>query len=119
MIPGNHDTMRLSEPQLKLPYEKAYALHNMENVINLSNPSIVKLFGDDPECFGLDFYLYHGGSIFYYADKIQRLREKGGMKAPEEVIKYLLEKRHLALSHGSTLYVPDSQNDPLVIKKIA
>lgn len=117
MIPGNHDTNRLSEPQTKLPYEKAYALYNMENTLMLSNPSIVNLFGNDTSG-GLNFFLYHGGSIFYYADKIQHLREKGGAKAPEEVIKYLLEKRHLAPSHGSTLYIPDSQNDPLVIKKM-
>lgn len=117
IIAGNHDTSRLSEPQPKLQYEKTYALYNMENVIMVSNPSIVKLFDNDP-AGGLDFYLYHGGSIFYYADKIQHLREKGGAKAPEEVIKFLLEKRHLAPSHGSTLYVPDSQNDPLVIKKM-
>lgn len=117
MIPGNHDTDRLSEPQPKLPYEKAYALYNMPNVINLSNPSIVKLFSDDP-CGGLRFYIYHGGSFFYYGDKIQRLREKGGMKVPNEIVKFLLEKRHLAPSHGSTLYIPDNQKDPLVIEKM-
>lgn len=117
MIPGNHDTDRLSEPQPKLPYEKAYALYNMPNVINLSNPSIVRLFSDDP-CGGLRFYVYHGGSFFYYGDKIQRLREKGGMKVPNEIVKFLLEKRHLAPSHGSTLYIPDNQKDPLVIEKM-
>jgi DNA polymerase II small subunit len=116
-IPGNHDTDRLSEPQPKLPYEKAYSLYNMKNFMNLSNPSIVRLFNSEKE-EGLDFYLYHGGSLFYYADKIQHLREKGGAKVPEEVVKFLLEKRHIAPSHGSTLYIPDSQNDPLVIKKM-
>lgn len=117
IIPGNHDSNRLSEPQPKLPYKKAYSLYNMPNTIMLSNPSIIRLFEEDPEG-GLEFYLYHGGSIFYYADKIQFLREKGGAKAPEEVIKFLLEKRHIAPSHGSTLYIPDSQNDPLVIKNM-
>jgi len=117
IIPGNHDTDRLSEPQPKLPYHKTYSLYHMPNVIMMSNPSIARLFENDP-CGGLDFYLYHGGSIFYYADKIQSLREKGGPKVPEEVIKFLLEKRHLAPSHGSTLYIPDSQRDPLVIQKM-
>jgi DNA polymerase II small subunit len=117
IIPGNHDTSRLSEPQPKLPYEKAYALYNMPNVLNLSNPSIVKLYGDDPSG-GLKFYLYHGGSFFYYGDKIQKLRDKGGMKVPNEIVKFLLEKRHLAPSHGSTLYIPDTQKDPLVIEKM-
>lgn len=117
IIPGNHDTDRLSEPQPKLPYHKAYALYNMPNTILISNPSIVRLFENDSSK-GLDFYIYHGGSIFYYSDKIQHLREKGGAKAPEEVIKFLLEKRHIAPSHGATLYIPDSQNDPLVIRKM-
>jgi DNA polymerase II small subunit len=117
IIPGNHDTSRLSEPQPKLPYEKAYALYNMPNVLNLSNPSIVNLYSDDASG-GLKFYLYHGGSFFYYGDKIQKLREKGGMKVPNEIVKFLLEKRHLAPSHGSTLYIPDNQKDPLVIEKM-
>ena len=46
------------------------------------------------------------------------LREKGGAKTPEEVVKFLLEKRHVAPSHGATLYIPDSQNDTLVIRKM-
>jgi len=117
IVPGNHDTSRLSEPQLKLSYDKAYALYNMENTIMLSNPATVDLFSDDLQG-PMNFYIYHGGSLFYYADKIQELRDKGGAKTPEEVVKFLLEKRHLAPSHGSTLYIPDSQTDPLVIKKI-
>lgn len=117
VIPGNHDTDRLSEPQPRLPYHKAYALYNMENVLMISNPGIVRLFEEDPNG-GLLFYLYHGGSYPYYGDKIQKLRDKGGMKVPEEIVKFLLEKRHLAPSHGATLYIPDSQNDPLVIRKM-
>jgi len=117
IIPGNHDTDRLSEPQPKLPYHKAYSLYNMENVILTSNPSRLNLYANDPSG-GVETYMYHGGSLFYYADKIQHLRELGGAKKPEEVVKYLLEKRHLAPSHGATLYIPDTQNDPLVIKKM-
>ncbi len=117
VIPGNHDTDRLSEPQPKLPYSKAHALYNMPNVMMMSNPARIKLF-ENEEGEGLEFYIYHGGSLFYYADKIQELRDKGGAKTPEEIVKYLLEKRHVAPSHGATLYFPDSQNDPLVIKNM-
>ena len=116
IIPGNHDTDRLSEPQPPLPYEKAYSLYNMENVIMLSNPCRFSIYGDETN--GFDCYMYHGGSIFYYANNIKSLREKGGAKVPEEVIKYLLEKRHIAPSHGATLCIPDSQRDPLIIKKM-
>jgi DNA polymerase II small subunit len=117
IIPGNHDTDRLSEPQPKLPYDKAYALYNLPNVIMLSNPSRIRVFNNDSNG-GLEIYMYHGGSIFYYADKIKHLRELGGAKVPEKVIEYLLEKRHLAPSHGATLYIPDNEEDPLVIKKM-
>lgn len=117
IIPGNHDTDRLSEPQPPIPYDKAYAVYNLENALIFSNPSIVNIFNSDSSG-GLNCYSYHGGSYFYYANEIQYLREKGGAKAPEEIVKYLLEKRHIAPSHGSTLYIPDTQEDPLIIKKM-
>jgi DNA polymerase II small subunit len=117
LIPGNHDTDRLSEPQPQLPYDKAYALYNLPNTIILSNPARIKIFNNDSSG-GLEVYMYHGGSIFYYADKIRELREAGGAKVPEKVVEFLLEKRHLAPSHGATLYVPDNEEDPLVIKKM-
>ena len=117
IIPGNHDTCRLSEPQLKISYDKAYPIYNMPNTIILSNPSIVNILRN--ETFpGFEIYLYHGGSLFYYGSENQKLREKGGVKNPNEVVKFLLEKRHLAPSHGSTLYYPDLESDPLVIKKL-
>ena len=33
-------------------------------------------------------------------------------------MKFLLQRRHLAPAHTSTLYLPDSKMDPLVIHKI-
>ncbi|MFP4402566.1 MAG: metallophosphoesterase [Candidatus Nanoarchaeia archaeon] len=117
IIPGNHDTNRLSEPQPPIPYDKAYPLYNMSNVLMFSNPSIVAIYNQDSSG-GLNCYSYHGGSYFYYANEIQMLREKGAAKVPEEIVKFLLEKRHIAPSHGSTLYIPDTQEDPLIIKKM-
>ena len=117
IIPGNHDTDRLSEPQPPLPYDKAYAVYNMENALLFSNPSRVTIFNNDSSG-GLECYSYHGGSYFYYANEIQSLREKGGAKVPEEIVKYLLEKRHIAPTHGATLYIPDVEEDPLIIKKM-
>jgi len=117
IIPGNHDTCRLTEPQLKMPYERAYALYNLPNTIILSNPSIVRIL-KTKNFEGYEIYIYHGGSLFYYGNEIPFLREKGGAKNPNEIVKYLLEKRHLAPSHGSTLYYPDTEEDPLVIKDL-
>ncbi len=117
IVPGNHDTCRLSEPQPRIPYEKAYPLYHMRNTLMLSNPSLVNILQDD-NFPGFDIYMYHGGSLFYYGSEIQHLREKGGVKNPNEIVKFLLEKRHLAPSHGSTLYYPDNEMDPLVIRKL-
>ena len=33
-------------------------------------------------------------------------------------MKFLLQRRHLAPTHTSTLYIPDTAKDPLVIEKI-
>lgn len=33
-------------------------------------------------------------------------------------MKFLLKKRHLAPSHTSTLYIPDPEEDPLLITKV-
>jgi DNA polymerase II small subunit len=33
-------------------------------------------------------------------------------------MKFLLKRRHLAPTHTSTLYIPDTKEDPLVIHKV-
>lgn len=113
-IAGNHDVARLAEPQTRIKYEKAYPLYNMENFICFSNPCSFNLYKDEKNS-GLNFFLYHGGSLFYYADKIKFLREGGGARIPNKVGEFLLEKKHLSPSHGSNVYIPDSEIDPLKI----
>ncbi len=114
---GNHDVGRIAEPQLPLPKEYAKDLWEMENVIMVSNPSVVAL--DKTEDFpGINVLLYHGYSLVYYADAIPSIREKGGQKASDEIMKFLLQKRHLAPSHGSSLYIPDPVEDALLIDPI-
>ena len=33
-------------------------------------------------------------------------------------MKFLLQRRHLAPAHTSTLYIPDPEKDPLVLEKV-
>ena len=57
-------------------------------------------------------------SLIYYANNIESIRNAGGQKRPDLIMQALLKKRHLAPSHTSNLYVPDTESDPLVIENI-
>lgn len=117
LCPGNHDPPRLAEPQPLLHREYAKALWDMPNVVMTTSPGIVNIHSSKGFP-GFDVLMYHGNSLFYYVDKIPRLREAGGVDKIDVTLKYLLQKRHLAPAHGSTLLIPDSRFDPLVIDKI-
>ena len=117
IIPGNHDAVRIEEPQPPLYDDIAASLFKLPNTLMLSNPCNVNLLStkDFP---GLDFLLYHGYSFTYYADNVESIRQKGGVDRADLIMQFLLQKRHLAPTHTSTIYNPDSKKDPLVIEKI-
>lgn len=117
ICPGNHDVGRIAEPQLPINKDYAARLCKMDNVIMVSNPSYVSLDVSD-DFSGIDVLLYHGYSLIYYADAVPSIRSAGGQKLADDIMIYLLKRRHLAPSHGSTLYVPDTYEDPLVIDPI-
>ncbi len=116
-IPGNHDAGRISEPQPPIYKDFAPELYAMENVTMLSSPSLLTL-GARPGFPGFDVLLYHGYSLIYYSDNVPSIRERGGQKRAELIMKFLLQRRHLAPTHASNLYVPDPEQDPLVIDRI-
>jgi DNA polymerase II small subunit len=116
VCPGNHDAMRIAEPQPIFYKDLAEPVYNLPNVTVVSNPGMVNILSSDifP---GFDILLYHGFSFIYYADNVESIRTAGGQKRPDLIMKFLLQKRHLAPTHTSTLYIPDKK-DPLVIDKI-
>ncbi len=117
IAPGNHDSGRIAEPQLPIEKDYASAIWDLPNVIMVSNPAYVSL--DVTETFsGIDVLIYHGYSLIYYADAVPRIRSAGGQQAVDEIMKFLLKRRHLAPTHGSSLYVPDIYEDPLAIDPI-
>ena len=67
---------------------------------------------------GFNLLLYHGGSLIYYSENVPSIRKAGGQKAVNQTMKFLLQRRHLAPSHGSTLYIPDPEKDFLFIDTI-
>jgi len=117
LIGGNHDALRLSEPQPIIDKNLAPDLYKLENVYCLSNPCLVNI-GAYEGFEGFKILLYHGYSIPYYAENVESIRKGGKLQKIDSIMKFLLQKRHLAPSHTSNLYVPHHKQDPLFIDDI-
>ncbi|MFH1506740.1 MAG: metallophosphoesterase [archaeon] len=115
--PGNHDAGRIAEPQPPLYKDFAEAIWQLPNAIFVSNPATVNIASTE-DFPGFDILIYHGYSLIYYANHVETIRAAGGQKRPDLIMKYLLQRRHLAPTHTSTQYVPLAKMDPLVISKI-
>ena len=117
ITPGNHDAIRQSEPQPRLSEQYSGPLYQMKNVTLLSNPCWVNI-GSTKDFSGFDCLVYHGSSFPYYSNTVESIRSSGRplSERTELVMKYLLQRRHLAPTHSSTLYVPDMK-DNLVIEE--
>jgi DNA polymerase II small subunit len=115
--PGNHDGVRLMEPQPMFNEKFAWSLYGLKNALILGNPNLVNI-GAKPGFSGFDVLSYHGFSYPYYANVIPKLAlEKALARSPDKVMHYLLMNRHLAPSHSSVQYFP-GEEDELIIKKI-
>jgi DNA polymerase II small subunit len=117
ICPGNHDAMRIAEPQPPLYEDFAGPIHEMPNVTLVSNPAMVNIHSSE-DFPGFDVLLYHGYSFDYFVANVDSIRNRGGYDRADLVMKFLLKKRHLAPTHTSTLYIPDVNKDALVIDKI-
>jgi len=117
LCPGNHDAGRLAEPQPLLYKDFAKTLWEMPNTTIVSNPSIVRI-GKKENFEGFDVLIYHGASMFYYAGEVESIRSKGGILKADLIMKYFLQRRHLAPTHTSTVYIPEPEKDPLVISQV-
>ncbi len=114
---GNHDAMRIAEPQPPFDEEFAGPLLEVPNLHVVSNPSYVNIHASE-DFSGLDVLMYHGFSFPYYANNVPSLLEAGGLDRCDLIMKYLLQRRHLAPTHGSNLYIPDLDSDPLVVDQV-
>ena len=117
ICPGNHDAVRLAEPQPIIDEEFIKPLLEMPNVVFTSNPGIVNIGAEDGFS-GFDTLLYHGYSFDHYISNVDHIRNNGGYDRADLVMKFLLQRRHLAPTHTSTLYIPDHRSDPLVISSL-
>ncbi len=117
VCPGNHDATRLSEPQPPLFKDFTKPLTDLPNLTMVSNPSFINI-GAEKDFPGFDVLLYHGYSFDYFVANVDSIRNNGGYDRADLIMKFLLQRRHLAPSHKATLYVPDMEEDRLVIKNI-
>ncbi|MBI2135005.1 DNA-directed DNA polymerase II small subunit [Candidatus Woesearchaeota archaeon] len=117
LCPGNHDAMRVAEPQFPIYRDFAEPIYNLPNATIISNPSFVNIHSSK-NFPGFDVLLYHGYSFDYYFAEVESIRASGGYDRADLVMKFLLQKRHLAPAHTSTLYVPDTKSDSLFINKV-
>jgi|TARA_B100001971_G_scaffold194280_1_gene200119 DNA polymerase II small subunit len=116
ICPGNHDALRIMEPQPLLDEKYAWPLYNLKNIIFVTNPSQVNI-GSRKGFSGFNILLYHGFSYHYYANNVSRLMKEKAVHQPDKLMHYLLKQKHLAPTHSSTLYFP-SADDFLVIKDV-
>ncbi len=117
MCPGQHDAVRIAEPQPVLDVHYAQPIWDLKNVILVSNPAFINIHSSST-FEGFTILMYHGASFHYYIDNVTPLRKLKPRENPSHILKFLLQKRHLAPSHTSTTYIPYQQEDPLVIDKV-
>jgi len=74
IIPGNHDSLRLAEPQPSFPKKFCEPLYELPNTFLLSNPSMVRIHGFDGFP-GFKVLNYHGYSYTHYMSTVPTLKE--------------------------------------------
>jgi len=111
MCPGQHDAVRVAEPQPFVDEKYAPALYKLENLTLVTNPCYVSL------AEGFNILMYHGASFHGVINSIESLRMNSPYDRPTKIVKELLKRRHLAPTHSSVIYIPE-EKDPLFIRKI-
>lgn len=111
MCPGNHDAVRIAEPQPQFDINYAKSLYELENIYFVSNPALVSIRG-------VNILMYHGFSFDYFINEITSLRMGNAYHNPRLIAQFLLKKRHLAPTHTATQYIPCEEEDPLVISLV-
>jgi DNA polymerase II small subunit len=115
MCPGQHDAVRVAEPQPLIDKSYAPLLYNIDNLVLVTNPAMVKIFEGNKE---FKILMYHGASIHSFINGIPELREMKAHKTPAKAVKHMLKRRHLAPTHSTVNYIPNADKDPLVIGEV-
>lgn len=118
MCPGQHDSVRVAEPQPPIDFHYGRELYEIENLVLVPNPALIKLVEGDKE---FKVQMYHGGAIHPFINNIEELRLAKAHSCPARAVKHMLKRRHMAPMHGISpqiIYVPNGEVDHLVISEV-
>jgi DNA polymerase II small subunit len=105
MMPGNHDAVRLAEPQPALP----------EEIKSLFDPSV--MFVGNP-CYlqieGRTILAYHGRSMDDFVSSVRNLT----YSEPGDIMREMLRRRHMAPIYGGKTALAPEQKDYLLIDRV-
>ncbi len=108
LIPGNHDAVRLAEPQPGF-YEGVRDIIGGHGATIVSNPTTL-------EVEGVSILMYHGTSL---DDLLAELpAEVADYDHPHRGMEQLLKKRHLAPQYGSRTRIAPEERDHLVVESV-
>jgi len=108
MIPGNHDAVRLAEPQPAFDEELRDIMSAHDATIS-ANPSTVTVEG-------VSVLMYHGVSL---DEVIAELPDgKASYDRPADAMTHLLKKRHVAPQYGGHTRIAPETEDHLVIEEV-
>jgi DNA polymerase II small subunit len=108
MIPGNHDAVRLAEPQPAFD-ENLREIMSAHDATVTGNPSTVTVEG-------VSVLLYHGVSLDEVIAELPA--EKASYEEPHKAMYQLLKKRHVAPQYGGKLRVAPEDRDYLAIDDV-
>ncbi|MDR5656142.1 DNA-directed DNA polymerase II small subunit [Halodesulfurarchaeum sp. HSR-GB] len=108
MVPGNHDAVRLAEPQPAFEPELREIMSAHDAHI-YSNPSTVTLEG-------VSILLYHGVSLDELVAELPM--PEVSYDQPDQAMAQLLKKRHVAPKYGGKNRIAPEKQDYLVIEDI-
>ena len=108
MIPGNHDAVRLAEPQPGFS-EEIRDILDVHDARIVSNPATVSVEG-------VEVLMYHGVSLDEVIAELPD--EKASYDEPHKAMYQLLKKRHVAPQFGGHTRVAPEDRDYLVIEDV-
>ena len=108
MIPGNHDAVRLAEPQPGFD-EELRGIMSAHDARIVGNPALVTVEG-------VKILMYHGVSL----DEViaEMPAEKASYDEPHRAMYQLLKKRHVAPQFGGRTRVAPEETDYLVMDEV-
>jgi len=117
MCPGQHDSVRLAEPQPKIDSYYGEGLYGIKNLSLVPNPCYIDLKEKQKR---IRVLMYHGASIHSFINNIDELRLLKANRCPAKAVVHMLRRRHLAPthSHHAVVYVPNAKRDDLVISDV-